>query len=127
MWIAQRASIIRTRTMPFPTGGCRTGLTPKVNILSDEVKAKPAGDTNKGGCYWLRPGLALAAARNNQSPTMNDIARQLRAQIPSSTDPDRLERMAREIERGISPSRRPGQAHQGLEDAEGSAEAREEG
>ena len=32
---------------------------------------------------------------------MNDIARQLRAQIPSSTDPDRLERMAREIERGI--------------------------
>ena len=58
---------------------------------------------------------------------MNDIARQLRAQIPASTDPDRLERMAREIERGISPSRRPGQAHQGLEDAEGSAEAREEG
>jgi hypothetical protein len=55
---------------------------------------------------------------------MNDIARQLRAQIPSSTDPARLERMAREIERGISPSRRPGQA---LEDAEGSAAAREEG
>ena len=44
---------------------------------------------------------------------MNDIARQLRAQIPSSTDPDRLERMAREIERGISPSRRPGQAQRG--------------
>ena len=32
---------------------------------------------------------------------MNDIARQLRAQIPSSTDPDRLERMAREIEAGF--------------------------
>jgi hypothetical protein len=30
---------------------------------------------------------------------MNDIARQLRAQIPSSTDPDRLEQMAREAER----------------------------
>ena len=29
---------------------------------------------------------------------MNDIARQLRAQIPFSTDPDRLERMAREAE-----------------------------
>jgi hypothetical protein len=55
---------------------------------------------------------------------MNDIARQLRAQIPSSTDPDRLERMAREIERGTSPSRRPGQAQQALEDAAGSAEAR---
>jgi hypothetical protein len=35
--------------MPFPTGGCRTGLTPKVNILSGEVKAKAAGDTDKGG------------------------------------------------------------------------------
>jgi hypothetical protein len=35
---------------------------------------------------------------------MNDIARQLRAQIPSSTDPDRLERMAREAE--TSPSSR---------------------
>ena len=30
---------------------------------------------------------------------MNEIARQLRAQIPSSTDPQRLERMAREAER----------------------------
>ena len=29
---------------------------------------------------------------------MNAIARQLRAQIPSSTDPDRLEQMAREAE-----------------------------
>jgi hypothetical protein len=29
---------------------------------------------------------------------MNDIARQLRAQIPSSTDPDRLEQLAREAE-----------------------------
>ena len=29
---------------------------------------------------------------------MNDIACQLRAQIASSTDPDRLERMAREAE-----------------------------
>jgi hypothetical protein len=29
---------------------------------------------------------------------MNDIACQLRAQIPSSTDPDRLEQMAREAE-----------------------------
>ena len=32
---------------------------------------------------------------------MNDIARQLRAQIPASTDPDRLERMAREIEGAV--------------------------
>jgi hypothetical protein len=38
---------------------------------------------------------------------MNDIARQLRAQIPSSTDPHRLERMAREAERRISPAERP--------------------
>jgi hypothetical protein len=30
---------------------------------------------------------------------MNDIASWLRAQIPSSTDPDRLERLAREAER----------------------------
>ena len=54
---------------------------------------------------------------------MNDIARQLRAQIPSSTDPDRLERMAREIEGGgTSRRRRPGQAHQGLVDADGTPE-----
>ena len=58
---------------------------------------------------------------------MNDIARQLRAQISRLTDPDRLERMAREIERGISPSRRPGQTQQRLQDAEASAEARAEG
>jgi hypothetical protein len=30
---------------------------------------------------------------------MNEIARKLRAQIPSSTDPERLERMANEAER----------------------------
>jgi len=42
---------------------------------------------------------------------MNDIARQLRAQIPWSTDPDRLERMAREAESRVSP--RQSQAHQG--------------
>jgi hypothetical protein len=34
-----------------------------------------------------------------QSATMNDIASWLRAQIPPSTDPDRLERLAREAER----------------------------
>ena len=34
-----------------------------------------------------------------QSATMNDIASWLRAQIPSSTDPGRLERLAREAER----------------------------
>jgi hypothetical protein len=53
---------------------------------------------------------------------MNDIARQLRAQIPASTDPDRLERMAREIESGMLPHRRPGQAHQGLTHADESLE-----
>jgi hypothetical protein len=36
---------------------------------------------------------------------MNDIARQLRAQIPSSTDPDRLEQMARAAEGRTSPLR----------------------
>jgi hypothetical protein len=36
---------------------------------------------------------------------MNDIARQLRAQIPSSTDPHRLEQMARDAE-GRPSSRR---------------------
>jgi hypothetical protein len=35
--------------MPFPTGGCRAGLAAKVNILSGEVKAKAAGDTDKDG------------------------------------------------------------------------------
>ena len=103
--------------MPFPTGGCRTGLTPKVNILSGEVKAKAAGDTDKDG----------AIAGNNQRPTMNDIARRLRAQIASSTDPDRLERMAREIEGWIAQGRRSGQTRQEQEDAEGSPDAREEG
>jgi len=34
-----------------------------------------------------------------QSATMNDIACWLRAQIPSSIDPARLERLAREAER----------------------------
>jgi len=99
--------------MPFPTGGCRTGLTPKVNILSGEVKAKAADDTDKDG----------AIAGNNQRPTMNDIARRLRAQIASSTDPDRLERMAREIEGATSASRRRGQMNQGQADADGSAAA----
>jgi hypothetical protein len=37
---------------------------------------------------------------------MNDIARQLRAQIPSSTDPDRLERLACEAE-SAAEARRP--------------------
>ena len=36
---------------------------------------------------------------------MNDIARQLRAQIPSSTDPDWLEQMARAAERRTTPAR----------------------
>jgi hypothetical protein len=54
---------------------------------------------------------------------MNDIARQLRAQIPASTDPDRLERMAREIEGATSASRRRGQMNQGQADADGSAAA----
>ena len=34
-----------------------------------------------------------------QSATMYDIASWLRAQVPLSTDPDRLERLAREAER----------------------------
>jgi hypothetical protein len=41
---------------------------------------------------------------------MNDIARQLRAQIPSSTDPGRLERMAREAEGWASRCQQPTQA-----------------
>ena len=44
---------------------------------------------------------------------MNDIARQLRAQIPSSTDPDRLERMAREIEAGSLPAGAPDRRSRG--------------
>jgi hypothetical protein len=112
-------------------------LTPKVNILSDEVKAKAAGDTDKGSVIAREPagriatfvavirsaGLDLAAAGNTQDATMNDIARQLRAQIPSSTDPDRLERMAREIEGAASAGRRRGQAHQGQADDDRSAAA----
>jgi hypothetical protein len=34
-----------------------------------------------------------------QSATMNDIASWFRAQVPSSIDPDRLERLSREAER----------------------------
>jgi hypothetical protein len=71
----------------------------------------------------VRLGLDPAAAGNNQDATMNDIARQLRAQIPASTDPDRLERMAREIEGATSESRRRGQVNQGQADADGSAAA----
>jgi|HubBroStandDraft_3_1064219.scaffolds.fasta_scaffold188735_2 hypothetical protein len=45
---------------------------------------------------------------------MNDIARHLRAQIPSSTDPDRLERMAREAEGRTAQCQHPTRAHPGL-------------
>jgi hypothetical protein len=111
-------------------------LTPKVNILSGEVKAKAAGDTHKGGVIArqsagrtatfvavVRSGLDPAVAGNNQDATMNDIARQLRAQIPSSTDPERLERMAREIEGGTPANRRGEQAHREQANADGSAAA----
>jgi hypothetical protein len=40
----------------------------------------------------------LVRRETTRVPMMNDIARQLRAQIPSSTDPDRLEQLAREAE-----------------------------
>ena len=46
----------------------------------------------------LGPGSLIPGLANEDAP-MNEIARQLRAQIPSSTDPQRLERMAREAER----------------------------
>jgi len=45
---------------------------------------------------------------------MNDFARQLRAQISSSTDPERLERMARVAEGRTAPSEHPTQPHQSL-------------
>ena len=44
---------------------------------------------------------------------MNEIARQLRAQIPSSTDPQRLERMAREAERQAAQRQRQTHGKQG--------------
>jgi hypothetical protein len=47
---------------------------------------------------------------------MNDIARQLRAQIPSSTDPDRLEQMAREAERWTSRRTQCVESHEGEAD-----------
>jgi hypothetical protein len=34
-------------------------LTPKVNILSDEVKAKAAGDTDKDGVIARQPPAGL--------------------------------------------------------------------
>jgi hypothetical protein len=45
---------------------------------------------------------------------MNDITRHLRAQIPSSTDPGRLERMAREAEGRTTQYQNPTRAHPGL-------------
>jgi hypothetical protein len=110
-------------------------LTPKVNILSGEVKAKAAGDTDKGGVIARQPAgrtaTFVAVVPSGVDPgreptriaTMNDIARQLRAQIPASTDPDRLERMAREIEGVTSASGRRGQVNQGQAEADGSAAA----
>jgi hypothetical protein len=52
---------------------------------------------------------------------MSDIARQLRAQIPFSTDPKRLERMAREAERLAitnAPNPTEGGSAEALPDAE---------
>jgi hypothetical protein len=57
---------------------------------------------------WLRADFrstSRLSPRTYDGATMNDIARQLRAQIPSSTDPDRLEQMAREAEGRTSPLR----------------------
>jgi hypothetical protein len=62
------------------------------------------------GTVGSQPGTALVQqaffaivevvrAMGLQSATMNDIAAWLRAQMPSSTDPDRLERLSREAER----------------------------
>ena len=49
----------------------------------------------------------------DKGATMNDIACQLRAQIASSTDPDRLERLAREAEAPTVQPHHSTQAHPG--------------
>ena len=45
--------------------------------------------------------------KRNRGAPVNAVARQLRAQIPSSTDPKRLEEMAQEAERLASRRKRP--------------------
>jgi len=67
----------------------------------------------------LRPGCSIPGLANADAP-MNEVARQLRAQIPSSTDPQRLERMAREAERQAAERQR--QAHGKLRSLPRSAE-----
>ena len=67
----------------------------------------------------LGPGSLIPGLANEDAP-MNEIARQLRAQIPSSTDPQRLERMAREAERQAAERQR--QAHGKLRSLARSAE-----
>ena len=43
--------------------------------------------------------VSVSSKKHRESAAMTDLASWLRAQIPSSTDPDRLERLAREAER----------------------------
>ena len=56
----------------------------------------PARARREAGRF--RPKAQSGGRVKDKGATMNDIACQLRAQIASSTDPDRLERLAREAE-----------------------------
>jgi hypothetical protein len=78
----------------------RAGLAPKVKTLSGQVKAMVASDADNGGVRL--PLNTSAQWGRREGATMNDIARQLRAQIPASTDPHRLERLASEAEHRAS-------------------------
>ena len=67
-------------------------------------------------------GFDRTAAASALDAMTNDIARQLRAQIPASTDPKRLERMALEAERRPKPSE-PAAMPQGSDEARGADHA----
>ena len=75
---------------------------------------RPADGENKdrehlqtGARLDLRNLTGAKRRKRNRGAPVNAVARQLRAQIPSSTDPKRLEEMAQEAERLASRRKRP--------------------
>jgi hypothetical protein len=82
-----------------------SGLTGKVKVLTADINVIAAHSANK----WAATGAYV-----------NDIARQLRAQIAFSTDPDRLERMARAVESQAS-SVATTSSDKGIDSREGTA------
>jgi hypothetical protein len=80
-----------------------------IPIKGGALLVRKAASVGKRARFGLKP--QLVAARKTQGTAVNDIARHLRAQIPSSTDPDRLERLAREAEGRTAQCQHPTRAH----------------